>query len=56
MDTDHEPEIHSNMEKPDVGELKSRPSFKIDLIRGQTTISLQCSFIAPGEQEEGYSN
>lgn len=43
------------MDKPDVGELKSKPAFKIDLHRGNTTISLLCSFIAPGEQDEGYS-
>lgn len=55
MDTDGEPEIDQNMDKPDVGELKSKPSFKIDLIRGEITVSLLCSFIAPGEQEEGYS-
>lgn len=43
------------MEKPDIGDLKSKPSFKIDLIRGNTTVSLLCSFINAQEQDEGYS-
>lgn len=55
MDTDPEAEIHEGMDKPDLGELKSKPSFKVDLLRGNTTVSLLCSFVNPGEQEEGYS-
>lgn len=56
VDTDHEAEMHPNMEKPDMGELKSKPSFKVDLIHGETTVSLVCSFIGPNEQEEGYND
>lgn len=56
VDTDHEPELHPNMDKPDIGELKSKPAFKIDLIRDDTTVCLLCSFIGPNEQEEGYND
>lgn len=55
VDTDMEPEINEKMDKPDIGELKSRPAFKIDLVRGNTTISLFCSFINTQDQDENYS-
>lgn len=55
VDTDVEPEINEKMEKADVGELKSKPSFKIDLVRGNTTVSLMCSFVNTQDQEEGFS-
>lgn len=52
MDTDVEPEINPNLDKPDIGELKSKPDFRVELIRGNTTISLLCSFVSPGEESE----
>lgn len=55
VDTDAEPEIHENMDKPEIGELKSKPAFKVELIRGDTTINVLCSFVPPTEQDDGYS-
>lgn len=55
MDTDAEPEIHENLEKPEIGELKSKPAFKVDLVRGNTTVSVLCSFVPASEQDDGYS-
>lgn len=55
VDTDIEAEIHPNLDKPEIGELKSKPSFKVEITRGSTTLSVMCSFIEPGEHEEGYS-
>lgn len=55
MDTDAEPEIHENLDKPEIGELKSKPAFKVDLVRGNTTVSVLCSFVPPSEQDDGYS-
>lgn len=55
VDTDAEPELQENLDKPEIGELKSKPSFRIDLVRGNTTVTLSCSFINPNDQEEGYS-
>lgn len=52
MDTDVEPDINPNVEKPDIGELKSKPSFRVELIRGSTTVSLLCSFLSPGEESD----
>ncbi|XP_060520457.1 complement component 1 Q subcomponent-binding protein, mitochondrial [Cylas formicarius] len=54
VDTD-EPEVHENSDKADVGELKSKPAFKIDLVRGDTTVSVLCSFVNAGE-EDGYND
>lgn len=56
VDTDVEPEMHEGMDKPELGELKSKPSFKVELIRGSTTLNLLCSFVNPAEQEEGYTD
>lgn len=56
VDTDAEAQIEQNMEKPDVGELKSKPTFKVDIIKGDTTVCLLCSFIEPSDQEEGYND
>lgn len=52
VDTDVEPEVNPNLEKPEIGELKSKPSFHVELIRGNTTVSLLCSFVNPGEESE----
>lgn len=52
MDTDVEPDINPNLDKPDIGELKSKPSFRVELSRGNTTLSLVCSFVTPGDESE----
>ena len=56
VDTDSEPEINPQSDKPEIGELKSKPSFKIDLIRSNTTVSLVCSFLNAEDQEDGYND
>lgn len=56
VDTENEPEVHPNMDKADIGEMKSKPAFKVDLMRGETTVCLLCSFVEPNEQEEGYND
>lgn len=55
VDTEVEPEVNSSQDKPDVGELKSKPAFRVDFVRGNTTLSMLCSFIQETDQEEGYS-
>lgn len=56
VDTDSEPEIHENLDKSEIGELKSKPAFKVDLVRGNTTVSVLCSFVQPSEQDDGYND
>lgn len=51
---DVEPEIEPNMDKPELGELKSKPSFNVQIISGKTTLSLSCLFSSLEDQEEGY--
>lgn len=59
VDSESEPDINPNMDKPDVGEMKSRPTFEVDVRRGSQTLGFTCSFIAGAgaahESEEGYS-
>ncbi|CAG9864141.1 unnamed protein product [Phyllotreta striolata] len=60
VDTDIEPEVSEKMDKPELGELKSKPGFKVELIRDKTTVSLLCSFVVSDEdqynQEEAYND
>lgn len=34
--------------------MKSKPTFRVDLVRKSTTVSISCSFIEAAGQEEGY--
>lgn len=55
MDAEIEGEVNPNADKPDIGELRSKPAFRVELVRDKTTLSILCSFIGDHEQEEGYS-
>lgn len=55
VDTEDEPEISPNDEKPDFGEMKSKPTFEIEIKRGNKTLSFTCSFLQ-GEAQEGEYN
>jgi complement component 1 Q subcomponent-binding protein len=55
VDTEEEPEISPEQEKPEFGEMKSRPSFEIDIKQGKKTLSFTCSFLQ-GEAQEGEYN
>lgn len=46
-DAETEPEVNPNMDKPEeFAELKSKPSFDIDLQLGDQTLSFTCSFLS----------
>lgn len=55
VDTEEEAEVNPQADKSDFVELKSKPAFRVDLVRDKTTLSMLCSFINENEQEEGYS-
>lgn len=55
VDTEAEPDIDPNADKPDFGEMKSKPTFEVDIVRGNTTLGFTCSFFQ-GEPEEGEYN
>jgi complement component 1 Q subcomponent-binding protein len=56
VDTDAEPDINANLDKPEIGELKSKPAFKVEIARGKTTLNLLCSFLGTDDHEEGYND
>lgn len=58
VDTDSEPEVDPRDDKPDIGEMKSKPNFTIDIKRANQTLGFTCSFNnEPGASgaDEGYS-
>ncbi|XP_067010688.1 complement component 1 Q subcomponent-binding protein, mitochondrial [Anabrus simplex] len=59
VDAEAEAEINPNMDKPEFADMKSKPSFEVDIKRGSQTLSFSCSFTgAQSEQqsEEGYND
>lgn len=59
VDNDAEANIDPAMDKPDFGELKSKPTFDVDIKRGTSTLSFTCSFFEttePTESEDGYND
>lgn len=48
-------EITPEQDKPEFGEMKSKPQFEIDIKRGKKTVSFTCSFLQ-GEPQEGEYN
>lgn len=44
VDADAEPEIDPQDDKPDIGEMRSKPNFEIDIVRGKQTLAFTCSF------------
>ena len=55
VDTDEEPEIDPNADKPETGEMRSKPRFEVDIVKGKTTLSFTCSFLEGTPQEGEYS-
>jgi len=52
-----EPEIDPRQDKPEV-ELKSKPTFEVDIKRGNKTLGFTCSYISPNheEQDDAYTD
>jgi complement component 1 Q subcomponent-binding protein len=55
VDAEDEPEINPQQDQAEFGEMKSKPSFEIDIKRENKTLSFTCSFL-PGEAQEGEYN
>nr|BAN20621.1 complement component [Riptortus pedestris] len=61
VDTDPvEPDIEPTMDKPELGEMKSRPTFEVEIRRGGKTLGFTCSTVSPshnqGQQDESYND
>ncbi|KOX70403.1 Complement component 1 Q subcomponent-binding protein, mitochondrial [Melipona quadrifasciata] len=44
VDSDSEPNIEVTSDNPDIGDMKSKPSFTVDVVRGNQTLGFTCSF------------
>lgn len=55
VDTEEEPDVNAEQEKPEFGEMKSKPTFEVDVVKGKKTVSFTCSFLG-GEPQEGEYN
>ncbi|KAL2738208.1 hypothetical protein V1477_011567 [Vespula maculifrons] len=44
VDSNSEPEIDPQSDNADIGEMKSKPSFTVDIVRGNQTLGFTCSF------------
>ncbi|XP_014240636.1 complement component 1 Q subcomponent-binding protein, mitochondrial isoform X4 [Cimex lectularius] len=47
VDMDVEPDVDPSMDKPEMGEMKSRPTFEVELKRGGKTLGFTCSIVSP---------
>lgn len=56
VDTEDEAEIEPEAEKPDMGEMRSKPQFEVDIVKGNTTLSFTCSFLQGTAQEGEYND
>lgn len=45
--------LDPSMDKPEFGELKSKPTFDVDIKRGTTTLSFTCSFFGAQPESQG---
>ncbi|KAJ1520191.1 hypothetical protein ONE63_004404 [Megalurothrips usitatus] len=51
VDNESEPSIDPSSDKPDFGELKSKPTFDVDIKRGTQTLSFTCSFFESNPEQ-----
>ncbi|RZF37806.1 hypothetical protein LSTR_LSTR007168 [Laodelphax striatellus] len=52
VDAEAEPEIAPTMDKPEFGEMVSKPEFEVEIRRGKETLGMTCTFIQSGAQSE----
>lgn len=59
VDTDDDAEANpsaSSSDKSEFGEMKSKPTFEVDIVRGNQTLSFTCSFLHDAPQEGDYND
>lgn len=44
VNADTEEEINPNSDNVEIGEMKSKPTFSVDIVRGNQTLGFTCSF------------
>lgn len=55
VDADDEAEAESTADKPEFAEMRSKPQFEVDIVKGSQTLSFTCSFLQGEAQEGEYS-
>jgi complement component 1 Q subcomponent-binding protein, mitochondrial len=55
VDTEEEADVSPDQDKPEFGEMKSKPQFEVDIVKGNKTLSFTCSYLQ-GEAQEGEYN
>jgi len=56
VDADEEPEVDPKAENPNFAEMRSKPQFEVDIVKGKTTLSFTCSFLQGTPQEGEYND
>ncbi|XP_055373062.1 complement component 1 Q subcomponent-binding protein, mitochondrial [Condylostylus longicornis] len=56
VDADDEAEVDPRADNPNFAEMRSKPQFEIDIIKGSTTLSFTCSFLQGTPQEGEYND
>ncbi|XP_055638649.1 complement component 1 Q subcomponent-binding protein, mitochondrial [Toxorhynchites rutilus septentrionalis] len=55
VDAEDDGETDRSADKPEFSEMRSKPQFEVDIVKGSQTLSFTCSFLQ-GEAEEGEYN
>lgn len=55
VDTEEDGEADPHQEKPEFGEMKSKPTFIVNVVKGNKTLSFTCSFLEGAPAEGEYS-
>lgn len=56
VDTDDETEASQSADKPEFAEMRSKPQFEVDIVKGSQTCSFTCSFLQSEAQEDEYND
>lgn len=55
VDAEDEAEVDTSADKPEFAEMRSKPQFEVDIVKGSQSLSFTCSFLQ-GEAQEGEYN
>lgn len=56
VDAEEEAEVDPSAEKPEFAEMRSKPQFEVDIVKGSQTLSFTCSFLQSDAQEGEYND
>lgn len=56
VDAEDETEVDQSADKPEFAEMRSKPQFEVDIVKGSETLSFTCSFLQNEAQEGEYND